>query len=70
MDWQPSTDELVMQVNFDRETNDYHQEFILLAENDPDTIIPEWLHIGLRDSLGWLQSFATQIEPFTAYSST
>jgi hypothetical protein len=44
-------DDLVMQVNFDSNASDYHQEFALLAENDPTTIIPEWLHISLRDSL-------------------
>tara|TARA_R110000850_G_scaffold28106_6_gene78865 strand:+ start:310 stop:11376 length:11067 start_codon:yes stop_codon:yes gene_type:complete len=43
--------DLVMQVNFDVNASDYHQEFALLAENDPSLIMPEWLHISLRDSL-------------------
>ena len=43
---------LMMKIDFHpKDVNDYHQEFILLAENDPKTIIPEWLHISLRDSL-------------------
>lgn len=53
-------DDLVMQINFDTNENDYHQEFILLAEDDPKTLIPEWLHISLRDSLaGFTQATAT-----------
>jgi len=53
-------DDLVMLVNFDRNSSDYHQEFILLAENDPSTQIPEWLHISLRDSLaGFTQAKGT-----------
>lgn len=51
------TSDLVMQVNFDTNTSDYHQEYAMLAENDPSTVIPEWLHISLRDSLaGFTQS--------------
>lgn len=44
-------DDLVMQVNFNRNEVDHHQEFLMLAENDPRTHIPEWLHLSLRDSL-------------------
>jgi len=44
-------DDLIMQVNFDTHKSAYHQEFLMLAENDPDLYIPEWLHISLRDSL-------------------
>lgn len=52
-----SYDDLLMQVNFDAQTSDYHQEYILLAEHDPKTYIPEWLHISLRDSLaGYTQA--------------
>jgi hypothetical protein len=43
--------DLVMQINFNSGEVDYHQEFALLAEGDPKTVIPEWLHIRLRDSL-------------------
>lgn len=43
--------DLVMQVNFDRGEADYHQEFALLSEGDLRTVIPEWLHLRLRDSL-------------------
>lgn len=60
--------DLVMQVNFNTYDSDYHQEFILLAENDPATIIPEWLHIGLRDSLaGFTQ--ATGTYEYTTWNS-
>ena len=44
-------DNLVIQINFDKYESDLHREYILLAEDDPRTIIPEWLHMGLRDSL-------------------
>lgn len=61
-------DDLVMQVNFDANASDYHQEFALLAENDPTTIIPEWLHISLRDSLaGFTQG--KQIEEYELWAS-
>ena len=42
---------LVIQINFDKFESDLHREYILLTEDDPRTIIPEWLHMGLRDSL-------------------
>lgn len=52
--------DLVMQVNFDKTDVDYHQEFLLLGENDPTVVIPQWLHIRLRDSLaGFNQLTAT-----------
>lgn len=44
-------DDLIMKVNFNVNPSDYHQEFALLAEDDPALLIPEWLHISLRDSL-------------------
>lgn len=57
-------DDIVMQVNFDRNDVDYHQEFALLSEGDPNTVIPEWLHIRLRDSLaGYTQG--TKIAAWT-----
>jgi hypothetical protein len=53
-------DNLVMQINFDKGDANYHQEFALLAENDPALVIPEWLHISLRDSLaGFTQQTET-----------
>jgi hypothetical protein len=62
-------DEIVMQVNFDKNESDYHQEFILLAENDPVQLIPEWLHISLRDSLaGFTQD--TEIVEWTFWNDT
>jgi len=42
--------ESILQINFSQVEN-YHQEFMLLAENDNTLRIPEWLHIGLRDSI-------------------
>ena len=41
----------VLQINFANEKTSYHQEYTLLGENSKDTIIPEWLHMGLRDSI-------------------
>jgi len=53
-------EDLIMQVNYDANASDYHQEFALFAENDPDLVIPEWLHISLRDSLaGFTQDTET-----------
>ena len=46
-----TNDELTIQVNFNRRESAYHQEFILIPENDPQFIIPEVLHIGLHDSM-------------------
>ena len=43
--------ESVLQLNFSDVDVDLHREYILLAENDPATVIPEWLHRGLRDSI-------------------
>ena len=44
--------DLLIKIDFHSLNNDdYHQEFVLLAEEDPKTVIPEWLHISLRDSL-------------------
>jgi hypothetical protein len=61
--------DLVMQVNFDVNTSDYHQEFVLLAENDPKLHIPEWLHISLRDSLaGFAQN--TVDSEYVAWSNS
>jgi hypothetical protein len=62
-------DDLVMQVNFDNSNVDYHQEFILLPEGDPTLIIPEWLHISLRDSLAGFTQL-TETYPFTVWDST
>lgn len=59
--------ELVMTVNYDANPSDYHQEYLLLAENDPSTIINEWLHISLRDSLaGYTQ--ATGVYPWSQWA--
>lgn len=44
-------DDLVVQINFANSATDLHREYLLLSENDPKTVIPEWLHFGLRDSL-------------------
>ena len=43
--------ESALQINFANSETDLHREYILLAENDPTTIIPDWLHMGLRDSI-------------------
>ena len=44
-------DDLVVQVNFANSATDLHREYLLLSENDPKTVIPEWLHFGLRNSI-------------------
>ena len=60
--------DLIMQVNYDANPSDYHQEFALLAENEPGLVIPEWLHISLRDSLaGFTQD--VEIENYDAWVS-
>jgi hypothetical protein len=61
-------DDLIMQINFDKGEANYHQEFALLAENDPALVIPEWLHISLRDSLaGFTQE--SEIVNYTQWNS-
>lgn len=41
----------VVQINFASESVNHHQEYALLAENDPTLTIPEWLHYRMRDSV-------------------
>ena len=43
-------------------------EWTLLAENDPNTTVPEYLHIKMRDSLAGFNNFAIDTT-FTTYSS-
>lgn len=62
-------EELILHVNFDTEAGDYHQEFIMLAENDPELVIPQWLHISLRDSLAG-QSQNTTIANYVVWDSS
>jgi len=60
-------EDLVMQINFDANQSEYHQEFALLGEGDPQLIMPEWLHISLRDSLaGYTQGYTD--EPFAVWN--
>jgi len=49
-------------------TNDEHSQWLLLKENDTTSIVPDWLHIRLRDSIiGTDQN--TVIYNFTPYVS-
>lgn len=41
----------VLQINYKNDNTSYHQEYTLIGENDSSSVIPEWLHIGLRDSI-------------------
>ena len=59
----------VLQINFANTEVDHHKEFILLSENDPTTIIPEWLHISLRDSARGYDSNVTT-ENFVTWSNS
>ena len=59
----------VLQINFANTEVDHHKEFILLAENDPTTIIPEWLHMGLRDSIRGYDN-STTTESFVTWTSS
>ena len=43
--------ESAIQLNFANSDIELHREYVLLAENDPTTVIPQWLHMGLRDSV-------------------
>ena len=43
--------ESVLQLNFTDIDVDLHREYLLLAQDDPSTVIPQWLHMGLRDSI-------------------
>ena len=44
-------------------------EWTLLAENDPNTTVPEYLHIKMRDSLAGFNNYAIDTT-FTTYSSS
>lgn len=46
----------VLQIIFDKSETTTHKEYILLAENDPDTIIPDALHKSLVDSISQLHN--------------
>ena len=59
----------VLQINFANTDVDHHKEFILLAENDPATVIPEWLHMGLRDSIRGYDN-NTVTEEFYTWTNT
>lgn len=56
----------VVQVNFANRNVNYHQEYILIAENDPTLTIPEWLHDRLCDSLSSYDNATTTV-PFVAW---
>ena len=43
--------ESALQLNFANKDIDLHREYALVTEGDPSTVIPEWLHMGLRDSI-------------------
>lgn len=54
-------DSTVVQLNFkNQEMVDLHREFILLTEGDSSEIIPEWLHMGLRDSIATFDQSETE----------
>lgn len=60
----------VIQLNFNRASDiDLHREYLLLTENDDSTVIPEWLHNGLRDSLAEFDR-ATRTESFRQWNNT
>ena len=46
-----TNEEVRFQVNFDRKENDYHQEFLMVPENDPSFVVPEWLHLQVQNGL-------------------
>jgi len=41
----------ILQINYRNDNTSYHQEFGIYGERDAATSIPEWLHMGLRDSI-------------------
>ena len=52
------TDDTVVQINQIYESNSLPlNEWTLLAENDPHTVIPEYLHIKIRDSLAGYNNY-------------
>lgn len=52
----------VVQINFANTDVNHHQEYMLMAENDPTLVIPEWLHNGLRDSVTGVNTATTTAE--------
>lgn len=61
MDQYVNNDTVVVQVTTRTPDSDYHQEFTLLAEGD--SVIPEWLHVGMRDSLSKYDNYS-ELESF------
>jgi len=63
----PST---VAQVNLKVTSNaSPMQEWLMLAEGDPNVTVPEYLHIKMRDSLAGFNRFSID-KPFTTWSAT
>lgn len=61
-----------LQIKFRDPDQPDHKQWILIKENDPNAIIPDWLHIRLRDSiLGFDQRImtyqVTEYDSGTAY---
>jgi len=56
------SDSAVVQINFQSTGTELHQEYALLAENDPALHISEWLHLGLRDSIAMYDRSSTVVD--------
>lgn len=56
-----TSDDSVVQINFQNSEVELHQEYLLLAENDQQLHIPEWLHLGLRDSIAKYDRTTTDV---------
>jgi hypothetical protein len=64
------TEHCVIQVNKIYESNSSPlNEWTLLAEDDPDTVIPEYLHIKMRDSLAGYNNYKQRYD-YTSWNST
>ena len=61
--------ESALQLNFANSDIDLHREYVLLAENDPATVIPEWLHMGLRDSIASFDKTSVT-EPYAVWNAS
>jgi hypothetical protein len=60
--------DLILQLNFAKTDIDYHQEFVLLSPTDSRLEIPEWLFMGLRDSLAGFTRIERDVE-YTVYDN-
>jgi len=60
----------VVQIKFKQKGEQKHQQWIFVSEGNPLFIVPEWMHIRLRDSLSTFAKYQRKtVEGFEFYES-